>query len=102
MTDIESLSAEHESLHARLADVKTQQSKENVEAFMLEIERFRNKLKAKKHENARKIDELRGENSLLSLLDDSLKTDHAEAKGVMYALIQERKDAMFGRSQTNQ
>ena len=91
------LSAEHEALHTRLDLVKSEQSKENVESFMLEIERFRNKLKTKRHENSRKIDELRGENSLLDLMDDSLKTDHAEARGVMYALIQERKDAMFNR-----
>lgn len=65
---------------------------------MLELERFRNKLKAKQHELARQIDELRGHKSLLSLMDDSLKTDHAECKNLMFSLIQEKKDAMFGRS----
>lgn len=92
------LSAEHEALHTRLALIKSEQSKENVETFMLEIERFRNKLKTKRHENSRKIDELRGENSLLDLMDDSLKTDHAESRAVMFRLIEERKEAQFGRS----
>lgn len=100
-SQLSQLSAEHESLHARLALVKTETAKELVESFMLEIERFRNKLKAKKHENSRKIDELRGDNSLLSLMDDSLKTDHKEAEGYMFQLIQEKKDAMFGRSPNN-
>lgn len=99
MTDLSPLTAEHEALHKRLAEVKTQTSKELVEQFMLEIDRFRNELKKKQHELARQIDELRGHKSFLSLLDDSLKTDHAEAKSVMYGLIQEKKDAMFGRSE---
>lgn len=91
-----------ESLSKRLPLVKTEQSKENVEAYQTEIDRFRNKLKRHKHEHQRKVDELRAEMRLLSMLEDTLKTDQAEAKNHMFLLIQERKEANFGRSPSNQ
>jgi len=95
---IEELVAEGERLHAELSGIKTQQSKENADAHQVKIERFRTKIKTEQHNISRQVDELRGKKSLLTLLDDMLKTDHAEAKSHMFNLIQEKKDDTFGRS----
>lgn len=95
---IDQLITEGEQLRSELAGIKTEQSKENVEAFMVKIDRFRHSIKKEQHILARQMDELRGKKSLLSLLDDALKTDHSECRDYMFKLIAEKKEADFGRS----
>ena len=95
---ITALVNEGETLHGKLGLVQTETSKENVEAYQLEIDRFLNKVMAVQHSLSREIDERRAMKNTLKLMEDMLKTDKASAKSTMFRLIEERKEATYGRS----
>ena len=92
---LETLLSEGEELHKALAKAKTEVSKELVEEHERRIDRFRNTIKRAKHHHAREIDRLRGQKSVLDILDDMLSTDKDEARSFMFDLIRQEKELKF-------
>lgn len=92
---METVFSEGESLSKKLDVVKTYTSKEQVEGYEIEIERFLNLASRIDAANARAIDQHRNMRRMLKVLTETLKTDKAEARTLFWELHHKLKESQY-------